>query len=249
MKRLLILILVFLSVSLLAQTSKTVTVVEVDHAPFAYTDSRTQKIKGAEITYMIAILKDLGYQPSFLMVPFARMTKMLQTGEADMGALLSKTAEREVFAYFSSKPVLIMNPIIVVRKDNPLMKLKSPADLKGMQIGFTANLAMPDFFKDSSFLTFDLTTGKYDTEQNIKKLLAKHIDAFIEVNPFSFKFITKNNSDRDSIRILNVPGQGAMYYFIISQKSKFAADILKGINTIMSKKKYDFEKFLKEEMK
>ena len=53
----------------------------------------------------------------------------------------------------------------------------------------------------------------------------------------------------DSIRTIDIPNSETMFYILISKKSAIASDILKGVNTKMKLKKYDFEKYLKEEMK
>jgi polar amino acid transport system substrate-binding protein len=250
MKRLIILSLLLLAaMPCLAQTEKTVTVVLFEHAPFAYMDAKSNTAKGAEVAYLTAILKDMGYQPAFTFVPFARMTKMLQEGETDIGPFLTKTPEREAFAYFSSKTVLTLNPVLVVRKDNPLKQLKAPSDVKGMKIGFTSNLAMPAFFKDNKFATYELITGKYENEQNFKKLIAKRFDAFIEMNPINAKLAAKTLGVTDSVRILDVPGAGSVYYCSISKKSKIASSLLKGINASMNTNKFNLDKYLQEEMK
>lgn len=232
----------------LAQAMKTVTVVEFDHPPLAYEDTQTKEAKGAEIAYITAVLKDLGYQPQFKFVPFARMLGMLQTGDVDLGPFMTKTPEREDFVFFSSKTVLTMVPVIVVSKDSPLKEVKTPDDLKGMKIGFTANLVMPAFFKDSG-VTFVLATGKYDTDKNFMMLSAKRFDAFLDLNPYSLRFVGKGLGVIDSVRLLNIPGAGVSYYFAVSKKSKIASDLIAGINNSINSKKYDFEKFLQEELR
>ena len=250
MKRLSVsgLILLFSCIMCLAQSGKAVTVVDFDHPPFAYQDANSQEAKGAEIAYLTAILKDLGYQPTFTFVPFARLINMLQSGESDIGPLLMKTAEREEFVYFSSKSVLTMNPVLVVLKDSPLKQLKTLSNLKGMNIWFTANLTVPAFFKNSNF-PFNMTTGRYVTEQNFNMLKAKRFDAFLEMNPYNLKVAAKTLGLADSIRIIEVPKSASVYYCTIAKKSKIAAELLKGINAGMNTRKYDFEKFFQEELK
>jgi ABC-type amino acid transport substrate-binding protein len=247
----------FVSLSLLllpvmfcqAQTLKPITVAEFVHPPFAYLDAQTKEAKGAEIAYLTTMLNDMGYQPTFTFAPFPRMLSMLQSGEADMGSLLTKTADREAFASYSSKPVLTMIPVIVVLKDNPLKRLKTPSDLKGLKIGFAAGQTAPAFFNNSGLPPFDLATGDNITEQNFKKLVAKRFDVCIELNPINVRIIAKTMGITDAIRSIDIPGKGTLFYCIISKKSKIAAGILKGINASLNANKLDFENFLQEELR
>jgi polar amino acid transport system substrate-binding protein len=248
MKHLIALSLLLLPVILYpAQAEKPVTVVEFIHPPFVYQDSQSNAAKGAEVAYLTDILKDLGYQPTFTIVPFPRMLNMLQSGDADIGPFLTKTAERETFAYYSSKPILTMVPVLVVLKDSPLKKLKTPSDLKDLKIGFAMGQTLPAFFDNSGLPPFELTTGDNITEQNFKKLIAQRFDACLELNPFNVRMIAKTMGITDSIRTIDIPGSGTMFYWIISKKSKIESDILKGINAKMNSKK--FEKYLQEELK
>lgn len=250
MKRIITVCLFFLIPTFvcLAQAGQSISVVEFDHPPFAYEDIQTKEAKGAEIKYITDILKDLGYYPKFTFVPFARMLGMLKEGDVDLGPFVTKTTEREAFVYFSSKSILTMFPVIVVSKDSPLKQLKTPDDLKGMKIGFTANLAMPAFFKDSG-ITFELASGKYETDRNFMMLSAKRYDGFLDLNPYSLRFVAKGLDVIDTIRLINIPGSGVSYYFVVPKKSKIAVDLLAGINSSIDSKKYDFEKYLQEELR
>lgn len=249
MKRLIVLILLLLPVILcMAQAETSVTVVEFIHPPFVYQDSQSNAAKGAEVAYFTEVLKDLGYQPTFTIVPFPRMLSMLQSGDADVGPFLTKTAERESFAYYSSKSVLTMSPVLVVLKNSPLKKIKNPSDLKDLKIGFAAGQTVPAFFKNSGLPPFDLATGNNLTEQNLKKLMAQRFDACIELNPFNTKLIAKTLNITDSIRTIDIPGSETMFYWILSKKSNIASDILKGINAKMNSRKFNFEKYLQEEL-
>jgi polar amino acid transport system substrate-binding protein len=250
MKRLIVLSVLLLLVILYpVQAEEPVTIVEFIHPPFVYKDTQSNEVKGAEITYLKDILKDLGYKPTVTIVPFPRMLIMLETGDADIGPFLTKTAQREVFAYYSSKPVLTMSPILVVLKDSPLKKLKKPSDLKDLKIGFAQKQTVPAFFKNSGLPPFDLASGDNLTEQNLKKLINKRFDTCIELNPFNTKLVAKTMGITNSIRLIDIPDSETNFYIIISKKSKIGSDILKGINARMKLSKYNFEKYLQKELK
>ena len=249
MKRLIILILLLPVILCLIQAGKPITVVEFVHPPFAYQDPQSNEPKGAEIAYLMVVLKDMGYQPTFIFVPFPRMIYNLKSGNADIGPFLTKTSERENFSYYSSKPVLTMIPVLVVLKNSPLKQLKTPSDLIGLKIGFSASQTIPPFFANSELPPFDLAMGDNTTERNLKKLIAQHIDASIELNPYNVRMIVKPMGIANSIRTIDIPGSETMFYVIISKKSKIAPNILKDINASINSKKYDFENFLQKELR
>lgn len=250
MKRLISLsLLLLLAILYPAQAEKTVKIVEFIHPPFVYQDPQSNEVKGAEINLLKDILKDLGYNSTVMVVPFPRMITMLESGDADIGPFLTKTAEREVFAYYSSKPILIMSPLLVVLKDNPLKKLKTPSDLKDLKIGFAQKQTVPAFFKNSGLPPFDLATGDNLTEQNLKKLINKRFDACIELNPSNTKLIAKTMGITNLIRYIDIPDSETMFYLIIPKKSEIGSELLNGINSKMKLNKYNFEKYLQKELK
>jgi polar amino acid transport system substrate-binding protein len=242
------LLLLFPVTICLAQTGKPIRVVEFTHLPFAHEDAQSKAAKGIEIAYLTDILKDLGYQPTFTFVPFSRMLRMLESGEADIGPFLTKTPEREVFAYYPEKPVLIMIPQLVVLKGSPLKQLKTPSDLKGLKIGFATGQTVPAFFKDSGLPPFDLVSGETLTQKNLNKLIGKRFDAFVSLNPTNLIVAAKKLGFSDAIRAIDIPDPGTMFYSVISKKSKIASTIIPAMEARLKAKKYDVDKYIQEEI-
>lgn len=237
-----------LALGVSAQTAKVVTIAEFTHPPFAYQGDSGKTALGAEITFMTAVLKDHGYQAQFSFVPFPRALENLKGGSADIGPLLQKTPEREEFALYSAVPVFNIMPVLVVRADSPLKQVTSPADLKGLKIGFAAGQNAPAFFADSGLPAFELASGENITDQNLKKLQAKRFDAFIDLNAANVSFAIKASNLRKDVRVLPIPGPGSPVYILVSKKSRLAKELTDIFNKTLADKSKDFQTFLQAEL-
>lgn len=231
-----------------AQTVRSVKVVDFVHPPLAYLDPVTGTPRGAEIAFYSALLKDLGYQPEFVFVPFPRVIEMIKAGKADMGPVVIKSAERDEFALFSAESVLTLTPVLVVRADSPLKELQALTDLAGLKIGIAHGVTVPPFFAKANHPTFDLTTGDNLTERNLHKLTRKRFDAFIDVNPLNVMMAAKALGVVSDIRLIDIPGGGASYSIILSKKSRQAAELLAGINAALAAKKFSLDHFIQIEL-
>lgn len=232
-----------------AQTLKPLTVVDFVHPPLAYLEAATNEPRGAEIDFYSALLEDIGYQPEFVFVPFPRVIEMIKSGDADMGPVLVRSAERDEFAHFSAEPVLTLTPVLVVRVENPLKRLNSPADLAGMKIGASLGVTVPSFFANAGLPAFDLATGDNLTEKNLRKLKGKRFDAFIDVNPLNVMMAAKALGVDKDIRLIDIPGGSTHYFVILSKKSTKAAELLADINAALASKKLSLDSFIQAEMR
>ncbi len=232
-----------------AQALKPVTVVDFVHPPLAYLEAATDEPRGAEILFYSALLKDLGYQPKFVFVPFPRVIEMIKSGEADMGPVLIRSAERDEFALFSAESVLTLTPVLVVRADSPLKQLNAPADLAGLRIGAALGVTVPAFFTNAGLSAFDLATGDNLTEKNLRKLTMKRFDAFIDVNPLNVMMAAKALGVAKDIRLIDIPGGGTSYSVVLSKKSTKAAELLAGINAALAAKKFSLDSFIQAELR
>ena len=142
-----------------------------------------------------------------------------------------------------------MIPQLVVRKDSPLKRLRSPSDMKGLKIGFAEGQTAPAFFKDSGLPPFDLVAGQELTQTNLKKLMAKRVDAFIALNPTNLMAASKELGLSDAVRALDIPDPGTNFYIVISKKSKIASAILPALEAGLKAKKFVFEKYVQEELR
>ena len=232
-----------------AQALKPVTVVDFIHPPLAYLDAATNQPRGAEIAFYSALLKDLGYQPKFVFAPFPRVLEMIKSGEADMGPVVIRSAERDEFAFFSAESVLTLTPVLVVRADSPLKQLNAPADLAGLKIGAALGVTVPAFFANAGLPAFDLVSGDNFTGRNLRKLMIKRFDAFIDVNPLNVTMMAGNLGVAQDIRLIDIPGGGTTYSIILSKKSTKAAELLAGINAALAAKKFSLDSFIQAELR
>ena len=231
------------------QTLKPVTVVDFVHPPLAYLDAETSEPSGAEIAFYSALLNDLGYQPQFVFVPFPRAIEMIKSGDADMGPVLIRSAERDEFAHFSEESVLTLTPVLVVRAESSLRQLNAPADLTGMKIGASFGVTLPTFFANADLPPFDLATGNNLTESNLRKLNGKRFDAFIDLNPLNVMMAAKALGVGKDIRLIAIPGGDTHYFITLSKKSKKAAELLADINAVLASRKFSLDSCIEAEMR
>lgn len=232
-----------------AQTLKPLTVVDFVHPPLANLNAATNEPRGAEIAFYSALLKSLGYQPKFVFTPFPRVIEMIKSGEADMGPVVIRSAERDEFALFSTESVLTLTPVLVVRAESPLKQLNTPADLAGLKIGAALGVTMPAFFASANLPTFDFISGDSFTERNLRKLTFKRFDAFIDVNPLNVAMAAEILGVAKDIRLIDIPGGGTPYFIILSKKSTTAAELLAGINAALAAKKFSLNTFIQAELR
>lgn len=245
--RLFLVLLILPALTVSAQT-RSVTVVNFVHPPLAYIDATTKEPRGAEIAFYTALLKNLGYQPEFVFAPFPRVIEMIRSGEADMGPVLIKSAEREEFALFSAESVLTLTPALVVRADSPIQHLNTPTDLAGFKIGATLGVTVPPFFNKATLPAFELIAGDNFTERHLRMLMVKRFDAFIDVNPLNVMAAAKAMGVVKRIRLIDIPGGGVHYSIILSKKSTIVADLLPGINAALTAKIFNLESYIQAEL-
>jgi ABC-type amino acid transport substrate-binding protein len=232
-----------------AQVLKPVTVVDFVHPPLAYLDAATNEPRGAEIAFYSLLLNELGYQPQFVFAPFPRVLEMIKSGDADMGPVMIRSAEREKFALFSAESVLILTPVLVVRTDSHLKQLNAPSDLAGLKIGAAFGVTLPSFFVNTGLPPFDLATGDNFTERNLRKLTIKRFDAFIDLNPLNVMMAAKALGVDQDIRLIDIPGGGTRYSIIFSKKSAKAAELLAGIDAVLAARKFSLDSLIQAEFR
>jgi polar amino acid transport system substrate-binding protein len=230
-------------------SAQVVTIAEFVHPPLAYLSKDTNQPAGAEVAYLTAVLKEMGYTAKFVFVPFPRVVQSLQDGDQDIGALLTRTPEREAFIAFSEQPVLEMVPVLVVKKDSPLQQITQSSDVASLSVGFGLGQTIPSFFEKKDTSKFDVISGNDTTATNLKKLMSGHIDADLELNPYSAQLAIKTLDIADSLRILKIPTHGTAFYLTISKKSKIADQLLSRYTKLAATKKIDIKPFLDTETK
>ncbi len=72
---------------------------------------------GLDVELTEAVVKEAGLEVEFTELPWSRALAYMQTGEVDMMANLSRSADRETFIYFFG-PERVSKRVLVVRKEN-----------------------------------------------------------------------------------------------------------------------------------
>ncbi|WP_428523874.1 substrate-binding periplasmic protein [Roseibium sp.] len=182
-----------------------------------------QKVEGNDVSGMdfevIAVVLDkLGCALETQALPWARHLKGLEDGNVDIASPVSKTAEREAFAHFSSPYVDAQEVLFVpAGKEGEYSSLADFFE-KGGKLGTIREYAYGGDFNDLK----DKHAGQIDEtdsqESNLKKLAAGRIDATLgEV------FVVSEDIKRlglgDKVAASNVVISSDASYIMFSKKS------------------------------
>ncbi len=83
---------------------------------------------GLDVELAEAVIKEAGLELEFMDLPWSRALAYMQSGDVDLMANLSRTADREAFIYFFG-PERASKRVLVVRKENIGLKISSLDDL------------------------------------------------------------------------------------------------------------------------
>ena len=83
---------------------------------------------GLDVELAEAVVKEAGLEVEFMELPWSRALAYMQTGEVDLMANLSRSADREAFIYFFG-PERTSKRVLVVRKENVGLKINTLDDL------------------------------------------------------------------------------------------------------------------------
>jgi polar amino acid transport system substrate-binding protein len=190
--------------------------------PYSYTNE-SNKVTGLDIELVQAIISNLGCKLTFQeLVNWRRLLWSVEHGVVHIAAAADFTKERARWAYFS-KPYRTSKVVMFVLKGTskkyPFLSLDTicNSDFKigvsrGVYYGEHFNKLMknPDFRKNIQEITMD--------KQNLKKLLNKRIDGFLE-DSFAGMDLIRSNQVVDKIEIHPVHVNFADQYLLLSKKS------------------------------
>jgi len=219
------------------------------HFPNVYQETGSTELKGADIRYLNDVFKEMGYTPVYVVLPISRLLATLQSGEVDIAGILLKTPEREAIANFPDTPTVILQPSLFFLTENKLNKINSIDDLKGMTIGYIPTSPIPKFLDAPDKVKFDLLGADNWVEMNLKKLLAGRVDAVLDQNPYSFVAEAKKTGIQSKLKVLPLPVEGTKGYMLFSKKSALGSELLAAYNKILAGKKYNFDKYMNDEVK
>lgn len=151
------------------------TITTDDYAPYAIVDGKN--VSGIITDIVAAALKVEGHTVGFIAAPWARAMSMAESGEATGTMPWFKTPEREE-KFLYSEVVINSRNVIFYRKGGQLTKSlawESYADLSPYRMGGVIGYWYVEGFKKAGI---EPQLVKRD-EQNVRKLEAGRIDAFI----------------------------------------------------------------------
>lgn len=214
-----------------AQTYKVAT----DNYP-PYTITEGGKVSGIFAEVLDASLKKSGASVQYEVIPWARATAMTEAGEVMANVPLFKTPEREViFAY--SDPVVDATNKIFIRKGGKIpvdLNWKTYADFKPYKFGGTAGYWYEEGFKKAG-VPLELVTKD---EQNVQKLAAGRIDAFIADELAGWTLIKKILPGKEGeFTTVNKPESVSPLHVISGKKTANSAKFIEAVNDGLKKLK------------
>ncbi|MEC4088287.1 substrate-binding periplasmic protein [Pseudoalteromonas rubra] len=187
------------------------------------------KWHGLDVDFAKALLDEAGCGYQFINVPWGRALKMLAEGELDMVLSVSRTPEREQFAYFIGPQrmetiVFAMNQLrpYPVQTLSDLFKLPVPVAIqKGAFYGHVFNeLLLREQTKDGSQRFI------YVADNQRKLSLLKHgrIAGFLE-EKFNVLYQSQHNPDFAHITMSSLVVNREPVYYALSRQSVSAQDL------------------------
>ncbi|MBP7494104.1 MAG: transporter substrate-binding domain-containing protein [Spirochaetales bacterium] len=143
--------------------------------------------------------------------PIPRVMKMLENGEVDVVSQLSKTAERDAIFLYPETHLTLIKYCVIVRANDPLNAIKSPADFYGKKIGFSEDTYLPPFMIDER-IKIELVSNADYRRINLNKLFAGRIDGILDLNYDSFCYYLKINGLYEKVKPLLLPLEPGKVY-------------------------------------
>ncbi len=133
--------------------------------------------------------------------PIPRLEMMLENGEVDVIAYITKIPAREAKFLYPENELMNISSCIVVRRDSPLSQVDSQDDLFGMKIGFITNAYIPQFVRHERIELELITTTDFRLMNHLK-LIAGRVDALLDINYISFLYDMNRRGYMPDIRVM-----------------------------------------------
>ncbi len=183
--------------------------------PFMMVDADSKQSFGVTIDYwkeFIAPEMEVDLEVVGLF-PILRALQMLRSGEVDVVSQLTKIPEREAEFLYPETAITSIISCIVVRNDSPLQVVDKSEDLHGMTIGYIYAGYIPEMLKHEK-IHLDLVTATDFRNINYKKLMAKRVDALLDINYVSLKYWLASKGYLDTVRFIMLPVRPLEVYSI-----------------------------------
>ncbi len=202
----------------------------VEFPPFYYQDENNQWT-GLEVELAEALLKEAGFTPEFISLPWSRALKAMETGEVQLMMNLVKTPEREEYMNFigverTSRMVLVVNEQY---KDEPIDHVEDlcrVVEKNGIPVGLQKDVEYPSELaelleKNVCSHNFDYTYATKGYPQNV---MNNRLFGFIE-DEIAMNYQLLNNPDYDGL---------VLHPLTFSEE-----DVLIGVSKHLDADKYD----------
>ena len=176
----------------------TLDVVTDDNLP-PYSFVQKGGVIGIDVDMLLSAAKTANVEIRLLALPWKRVLFQVEHGTAHLAMPLFRTPERETFATFLA-PVHFSATGLFVQKGKEF-RFDSVNDLFGKAIGYNRGFALNEqldrAIRNGKIRAEEVST----TEQNIKKLLASRVDAFV-ANIVNTQFLLKSTPDATRVTVL-----------------------------------------------
>jgi len=217
------------------------------HPPHHY-KTKTGQIRGATVTYFNLMAKKMGYDVEWVgPLPFSRLLSMLKRGELDIYPHSIYNPDWKKFLYYPKKYYYLAQPILVVRKDNPLTKIESINDIRNFKINWVDGVPPSPFIqKNKAALEIKLMPfGEQLWKQSIFKIINKRVDAVHDLNAFSIPFEAKQLGLDKEIKVLRLPEPAEKVFVAISKKAPNAKQLIEKYNQVQETIPFRHEDYIK----
>ncbi|WP_169726067.1 transporter substrate-binding domain-containing protein [Aestuariibacter salexigens] len=150
--------------------------VAVDHFPPWMIAEENRAPYGIDIDVAYLLADELNAKLEFLLCPFARCIRMMETGEADLYISMFKSAERDAFIHFIEPPTFTTSPQAFYLNAATQEDIAAYDDLSGLIVGLLRESQYFERFDNDTNLK---KVPVVNYERLIDMLLKNRIDTFI----------------------------------------------------------------------
>lgn len=242
------------SFALVAQAdskSKIINVGYFEIKPHAFMDEKTNQASGASVEYLRDVADKLGYEVSWHgPYPFPRLIQMLKDSSLDAAVVFTHNKEREKYIVYAKKPYYYVNPIIVVRQDNPLSEIMGIENLIDYRIGYLTNGNLSPIIKNNlDIINLELMSGKNWVEQNILKLISGRLDAVYDLNQNTMLYSATLLGVEDQIKIIPLPEKKMPLYVVFAKASPKANSFYEDYSVFTKENTTDYNEYVSDVLK
>ncbi len=151
--------------------------------------------------------------------PIKRIESMLENGEVDVISHLTKIPEREAVFLFPNTHLTEITICMAVLRDSPITAVRRPEDLFDRRIGFIKSAYIPPLLVHER-IAFDLISSEDYREVQLKMLIARRVDAVLDLNLVSFVHYLRQYGYEDKVRVLPLPVEKVKVYSIFGNTER-----------------------------